>query len=171
MVIIAAHFHQYLLIKRVNQKSEIIIFLVPCYSVVSRSQTHTRERGSGNLQYTDLCCWNAIIGRLRDVTFGFILRGARLPITLIGARCLMTLRNYCNHAWLWQRRKAAIWLVPPPYIGGRHKSMYCKLPDPLSLVWVWLCQTKLFQCKQAPCIVVWAIMPSLYKLWEMSRKS
>ena len=24
--------------------------------VVSRSQTHTRERGSGNLQYMDLCC-------------------------------------------------------------------------------------------------------------------
>ena len=33
------------------------------------------------LLYAELFCWNAIIGRF---TLDFILRGVRLPITLIG---------------------------------------------------------------------------------------
>ena len=53
-------------------------------------------RGSGDLLYMELFCWNAIIAVLCDVMLDFILRGAHLPTTLIGTRCLTTTRNYCN---------------------------------------------------------------------------
>ena len=69
---------------------------------------------------------------LRDVTLKFILLGARLPIISITVWCLMTMCNICAHAWTWQRRSVATWLVPF-CMKCWYISVYSKSPDPLLL--------------------------------------
>ena len=52
---------------------------------------------------------------------------------LLQPRVTMATKKSCN-------------LIGAAVYRRQHKSVYCKLPDPLSLVWVWLRETSICAC-------------------------
>ena len=95
--------------------------------------------------YVELFCWNAIIGHLMCHHVKFILHGTHLPIISTGARCLMSMCDYCGYGntvklqsdWCRSVQNAGI----TPCIAC-HQTLPPPPPPPPPRLRVWLHDTR-----------------------------